>query len=159
MWWFYLKEETRTKRPVGVVGSCDTERVVQPQESEKTPELHDIPPGHEKYANAFKKHAERFDDAYAKIREETLCLAKRRRQYSIMLDASSRCMRCLYNIRMWMHNDLAMEERMRTFELICDDYFARCIRHAYGRSYTPADETLIPRRWNRRWSDPSPSIA
>ncbi|GAQ92436.1 putative Resolvase, N-terminal [Klebsormidium nitens] len=89
MWWFYLKEEKRTKRPVGVVGSCDTERVVQPQESEKTPELQDIPPGHEKYANVFEKHAERFDDAYDKIREETLCLAKRRRQYSIMLDASS----------------------------------------------------------------------
>lgn len=158
MWWFHTKNEKRVNRTIGVREPCKVESVVQPRELEKTPGLQDVPPNQEKYATAFEKHAKRFDDAFERAQDESSNLARRRRQYSLMLDASARCMRCLYNIRMWMHNDLAKEERMHTFELICDDYFARCIRHAYGLAYTPADETLIPRRWNRRWSDPSPRI-
>lgn len=158
MWWFHLKDTHAFQKKQRLAAKpCPTaESVVARSEPERTPELLDVPPNQEKHANAFKKHAERFDDAYARIQRGGSSLAQRRRLYSVMLDAAARCMRCLYLIRMWMHNDLMMEERMRTFELICDDYFARCIRCGYKSSYTPADETLIARKWNRRWSDPLP---
>ena len=154
MWWFHVNNLRAIENSKHTSEPCPkAESVVEAPKLEKTPELQDVPSNQEKYATAFRRHAARFDDAYARLHEDRR-LAQRRRLYSIMLDAASRCMRCLYNIRMWMHNDLVMEERMRTFESICDDYFARCIRDAYALAYTPADETLIPRRWNRRWSDP-----